>query len=168
MQKILYKLSPLRNSIEKEIKGLVPKLNKEDKKILEIGCGAKSYKKLFPKAKWIATDIKKCENMDKIEDVRKLSYKNNEFDVVFCIFVLEHVFEYEKAVSEIHRVLKKDGLLIAGTPFIYPLHDKPNDFWRFTEFSLKKILSKFEEVKIKPLVQVWKRIPMGYFVVAKK
>lgn len=168
MRKILYKLIPVRGAIDREIKKLASQINKENINILEIGCGGKSYKKFFPKSEWITTDINETEDSDEIADVTQLRYEKNSFDVVFCISVLEHVFEYEKAISEMHRVLKKNGMLVLQMPFAYPIHDAPNDFWRFTSFSFKKILSAFTNVKIKPLVKIWKRAPMAYFVLAKK
>jgi O-antigen biosynthesis protein len=39
-----------------------------------------------------------------------------EFDVVICFEALEHITEHHKLVSEVKRLLKDDGLLIASTP----------------------------------------------------
>lgn len=44
-------------------------------------------------------------------DGRKLPFKNNEFDVVTCIEVIEHVQNHHQFLKEIYRVLKKDGIL---------------------------------------------------------
>ena len=45
-----------------------------------------------------------------------LPFKNEEFDLVFCSHVLEHVTNQTKSLKEIKRVLKKDGLVIIGMP----------------------------------------------------
>lgn len=45
-------------------------------------------------------------------DIRKLPYKDNSYDVIYCISVLEHTKNFEQIIKEFRRVLKKDGLLL--------------------------------------------------------
>lgn len=45
-------------------------------------------------------------------DLRSLSYKEESFDVIYCISVLEHTNEYECIIDEFHRLLKPGGSLI--------------------------------------------------------
>ncbi|GEM_PF-3650583 len=161
-------ISPTRKRINREIRTLVPELNRGGVKILEVGCGKHSRKKLFPLTNWLATDVKRHEGVDAIADVTRLQFKSNSFDVVFCIAVLEHVFECRKAVKEIHRVLKPNGSLILSVPFLYPIHDPPNDYWRFTEFGLRELLSGFLVTEVKSLGFLWKRMPLSYFAKARK
>jgi SAM-dependent methyltransferase len=52
------------------------------------------------------------------EDLTKLSFKNDLFDVVISLEVLEHVPDYRKALKEIFRVLKTGGSFIFSVPFI--------------------------------------------------
>ena len=40
-------------------------------------------------------------------------------DVALCLEVLEHIEDDQRAVREIHRVLRPDGLLIAAVPYTY-------------------------------------------------
>jgi SAM-dependent methyltransferase len=47
--------------------------------------------------------------------------------------VLEHVKEPAVAMSEIKRVLKKNGKCYIQLPFIIGFHPCPNDYWRFTK-----------------------------------
>lgn len=49
-------------------------------------------------------------------DVQAMPFKDNEFDVVICNHVLEHVEDDRKAISEIYRVLKKGGYAILFVP----------------------------------------------------
>ena len=49
-------------------------------------------------------------------DICKLPFESNIYDLVFCNHVLEHVPEDQKAMSELYRVLKKGGTLIAQVP----------------------------------------------------
>ena len=49
-------------------------------------------------------------------DATAIPYGDGSFDVVLCNHVLEHVPDYRKALSEIHRVLRPDGWAVLQTP----------------------------------------------------
>ncbi len=53
-----------------------------------------------------------CQNLE------ALTFKDSEFDVVITEDVLEHVVNFKKALSEIHRVLKKGGFHIFTVPLL--------------------------------------------------
>lgn len=53
------------------------------------------------------------------EDLLNLSFSDNVFDIVTTNEVLEHVPSIDGALTEIHRVLKKDGWHIGTVPFCY-------------------------------------------------
>ena len=46
----------------------------------------------------------------------KLPFKDNQFDVIFCSHVLEHITDLKQSFLEINRVLKNDGIIIFGLP----------------------------------------------------
>ena len=64
--------------------------------------------------------------------------------------MLEHLYNPQKAVNEIYRVLKKNGICILSTRFIHPFHPSPKDYFRFTEDSLSLIFNNFRDVKVIP------------------
>jgi len=49
-------------------------------------------------------------------DICDLPFKENEFDVVFCNHVLEHISNDTKAMQELYRVLKPGGFGIFQIP----------------------------------------------------
>lgn len=49
---------------------------------------------------------------------KKFPFKNNFFDVITCLDVIEHVIDPKFLLKEIYRVLKKNGILIISTPNI--------------------------------------------------
>ena len=51
----------------------------------------------------------------KIDDVEKMSFRDNIFDCVLDTFGLEYYVHPEKALQEMKRVCKKDGLILLLT-----------------------------------------------------
>ena len=102
-------------------------------KVLEIGADKSfSYKNYFPNAnEYLCTNI--TGDFDLIVDATNMfSIPDSSVDVIVCISVLEHIFEHEKAINEIERVLKPGGELILTIPFGFPYHDEV-DYWRFSK-----------------------------------
>jgi SAM-dependent methyltransferase len=72
-------------------------------------------------------------------DICDLPFKDNEFDVVFCNHVLEHISDDTKAMQELFRVLKKGG---------FGIFQIPQDLSRATTFEDDSITDKKERAKI--------------------
>ena len=51
-------------------------------------------------------------------DAGWLPFGDNVFDCISCLDVIEHVFDPEKLIKEINRVLNRNGILILTTPNI--------------------------------------------------
>jgi SAM-dependent methyltransferase len=82
-------------------------------------------------------------------DIQSLTaYAAQSYDIVVVDNILEHVADPQKAVAEILRILKTDGICICLTPFLIKIHGYPNDYWRFTGTGLRKLFQNFREVKI--------------------
>jgi len=50
-------------------------------------------------------------------DITKIPVEDDFFDYIFCYHILEHIEDDAKAMSELYRVLKKDGKVFVQTPF---------------------------------------------------
>jgi SAM-dependent methyltransferase len=74
-------------------------------------------------------------------DAASLPFSHDCFDAVMLLDVLEHLPDLTLALNEAHRVLKPGGRLIVKVPCLYPVHDAPLDFRRWTEFGLGRDLS---------------------------
>ncbi len=116
--------------------------------ILEIGCGGnKDFIKYFEtRNDVVQSDIKRFPGCE-VLDVTELNLKE-QYDVILAINVLEHIFNYRLAISNMFNALHPGGHLVLSVPFFYPFHDLPNDYWRFTPFSLEKELNVFHHVRI--------------------
>lgn len=87
---------------------------------------------------------------DVFANAAALPFPDQCFDVIVCLEVLEHVSEPEVVLAEVSRVLKHGGRVWISMPFLYPLHDAPFDFQRYTEFGLRRSanLAGLEVVRI--------------------
>ena len=81
-----------------------------------------------------------------------LPFRSGSFDVVLATEVLEHVTDAEAAAEEIRRVLRPGGSLLATVPFIYPVHEAPYDFRRFTHHGLRSLVERhgFVDATVSP------------------
>lgn len=120
--------------------------------LLDIGAGKAPYRRLFePRVKkYITLDFfDNKEKPDIIAPATRIPLKKGTVDTVLCTQVLEHLPDPIKAVSEMHRVLKRGGWCIASTHMAMVLHGEPHDYFRFTKYALKDVVFKrFSEVRV--------------------
>ncbi|MDD2482689.1 MAG: class I SAM-dependent methyltransferase [Candidatus Shapirobacteria bacterium] len=118
-------------------------------KILDVGCGPVSILEILPKSKtMIATDslndkyqkyfFRKNTNIEyKNFAAENIPYKNNYFDVIFCLNAFDHLEKPFVALSEMLRVLKTSGR-------IYVEFENTSPMVKFlSRFGYKKPLSQF-------------------------
>ena len=114
---------------------------------LDVGGGSGPYRKYFPNR--ICIDAAAGEGVDAVGDAHDLSrFRDGEFECVLCTEVLEHLHTPQKAIDEMRRVLAPGGTLILTTRFIFPLHNIPGDYFRFTRYGLKHLFREWKEVEI--------------------
>ncbi|GAA6152316.1 class I SAM-dependent methyltransferase [Pseudoteredinibacter isoporae] len=84
-------------------------------------------------------------------DAHALPFADQVADSVVLLDVLEHLDAPADALNSIRRVLKSGGKLIMGVPFMYPLHDEPRDFQRWTRYGLEVLIQSagFEVKELK-------------------
>ena len=146
IRRIVHILLPTRRPLNKFLKSISP--DYKNLNILEIGSGDtnknQSARQIFTNAKkFIQTDINNSYGFKYLDITSEIQIEE-KFDLVLCTNVLEHVFDIEPAIKNLNYLLEEKGHLVVSVPFIYPLHDEPNDFWRFTEHALKKLFSDFK------------------------
>lgn len=72
-------------------------------------------------------------------DICNLPFKDNQYDIIFCNHVLEHIPDDTKAMQELFRVLKPNGMAILQIP---------QDLNRVITFSDDTITDKQQRAKI--------------------
>lgn len=75
-------------------------------------------------------------------DGHHLPFCNESFNSIILLDVLEHLSFPEQCLQETARVLCKGGKLILKVPFLYPLHDMPHDFQRWTLPGLEMLVQR--------------------------
>ena len=118
-----------------------------DQHTLDIGCAHAPYARYFPNR--VGFDITPGEGVDVVGDAHKLPFGDREFAVVVCTEVLEHLHTPHRAIAEMFRVLKPEGTLILTTRFVFPMHDTPHDFYRYTKYGLKHLFKDWKIVELR-------------------
>jgi SAM-dependent methyltransferase len=65
-----------------------------------------------------------------------------QFDCIVCTHVLHIIFELDKAVSELYRILKPGGVLLVAAPHVSMCDPGFHEIWRFTPEGLGVVLAK--------------------------
>ena len=122
--------------------------------LLEVGSGGSYLKDRYFNSveNWVTSDYDIRAKVDIRCDGQSLPFKENLFDTILCIDVLEHVPNPHQMIAELVRVLKPGGVLILSTPFFFYLHESPNDFTRFSKFGLINLFqnNKMSVIDLKP------------------
>src|SRR3989344_2171617 len=126
--------------------------------ILEVGCGIGNFTQILTtygnvwaidiENNYINSAKKKAKNARVGPGniaTGKYFFKNHFFDTIVCLNVLEHIKEDDKALSNIYKLLKKNGYLVLLVPthkFLYGKIDQAiNHFRRYDKQELKEKLS---------------------------
>jgi SAM-dependent methyltransferase len=99
-----------------------------------------------PAFELIATDVSFGPLTVLVCDAHDIPFDDETFDGVVVQAVLEHVVDPYRCVGEIHRVLKKQGMIYAETPFMQQVHMGRHDFTRFTHSGHRRLFRHFDEI----------------------
>jgi len=115
--------------------------------LLDLGCGKAplyaTYRDLVTDSvcvDWENT-AHKNEHLDYEVDLTKtLPFRDEQFDTIILSDVLEHIPVPEHLWMEMARILRRNGNIILSVPFYYWLHEQPHDYYRYTEFALRRFV----------------------------
>ena len=145
-------MSRLRTVLNASLEKIAMSMNLENKSILEIGIAGDdkpsgSYQFFGKGNKWTTVDKNPKWGPDFVDDITQSNFKDNEFDLVIMTQTLEHIWDYNKALSELYRITS--DYLIIDCPFLYEFHqdylrpcswEEWDDYWRFTPAAFRKLL----------------------------
>jgi SAM-dependent methyltransferase len=135
--------------LQETLVSVIKPLIKKEISCLDVGCGERPYEYLFTDGKYTGIDVDisgrpiNIKKPDYFYNGTHIPFKNEEFDIVLCTQVLEHVPDSLLLLKEMARVVKcGDGGVIISVPFVYPEHEQPFDYFRFTRFGITELLEK--------------------------
>ena len=137
--------------------GDINNLIKNNNLILNIGAGyRKDSKRYFSLSNVINTEVFNYPTTDIVCDGDSLPFKDNSFDVVLSLAVLEHVKNPWVHADEMLRVLKPGGIVYADVPFLQPYHGYPHHYYNMTSSGLKNLFEKKIKI-IKHCIEPWSK-----------
>lgn len=119
--------------------------------LLDVGCGQMPYKSLLKRTEnedggwddYIGLDLEVNPIHDNQPDLtwdgRNIPMGDETVESILLTEVLEHVPEPAGVLDEISRVLKPGGVVLVTVPFLFPLHEVPYDYYRYTPFALSRL-----------------------------
>lgn len=103
-------------------------------------------RRLFAGHEYIGTDMREGPGVDRVEDLRRLSFADGEVGTALCTDTLEHCEDPVTACRELHRVVADGGLCIISSVMLFGIHGYPSDYFRFTPEGFRSLLAPFDDV----------------------
>lgn len=116
-------------------------------RVLDVGAGDADTARWLPagcglvRIDYPGTNRRYRQRPDVYADALALPVADGAADVVLLMEVLEHLADDRAALAEAARVLRPGGRLVLTVPFLYPLHDAPHDYRRYTRHALPGLLA---------------------------
>jgi len=111
---------------------------------LDVGCGNKPYLEIFAERArpYVGVDPDPHGSKpDVAATALALPFGAKTFETVLATQVLEHVVDPARLVAEAERVLLPGGHLVLTAPQYWPLHEEPDDYYRFTRYALEHLIA---------------------------
>jgi SAM-dependent methyltransferase len=137
-------------------------------RLLDIGCGVKPWRATFAPhvTEHVGADhadtLHGLNAVDVVSDAYDVPLPDASVDTILLTEVLEHLERPGDALAECFRLLVPGGHLIATTPFSWPLHEEPRDFFRYTPHGLRYLSEQagLEVVELQPLSGLWTTVAL--------
>jgi SAM-dependent methyltransferase len=141
--------------------------------MLDLGCADKPFEEFFIQYvdKYIGVDWTNClhdSKADIVADLNQVLPIDDDFaNTIVSLNVLEHLYNPQQFLKESYRVLKDDGTIILHIPFQWWIHEAPHDYFRYTPYGLRYLLSEagYTDIKVQPVAGFFTTILMkiNYF-----
>ena len=112
--------------------------------MLDAGCGEQPFRSTLEAAglTYHSLDVQQnaahsVEFIGALDAGLPAAIPRGAFSLVLCTEVLEHVARWDRAFENFSALLQSGGRIIITTPFVYPLHEEPHDFWRPTPYAVQ-------------------------------
>ena len=112
------------------------------------GNGVGDLRPQFAGRPFIGTDMRAGPGVDRIEDLRALSFEDGSVGTALCLDTLEHCADPPQACRELARVCAAEGgVAVVSSVMLFGIHEHPHDYFRFTPDGLRALLEQgFDDV----------------------
>ena len=138
--------------------------------LLDVGCGSMRARRWYQGriTRYLGVDLARSPYLRGARPTafargEALPFREGCVDTVLGLAMLTYVPEPGRLIREAYRVLRPDGTLILEFTQMVPLHNEPNDFFRFTRFGARLLLERagFEMVECLPVGGLMTRVGMS-------
>jgi SAM-dependent methyltransferase len=141
-----------------------------DGRLLDIGCGTRPWSATFAShiSEHVGIDHEQTPHglarVDVISDAYRVPLDDGTAGTILLTEVLEHLERPADALTECRRLLRPGGHLIATTPFSWPLHEEPRDYFRYSPHGLRHLAGEagLEVVELRALSGVWTTLALHF------
>ncbi len=129
-------------------------------RLLDLGCGTVPLYSVYKESvatvtcvDWGNTLHDRAHLDYEVDLTQPLPFENGAFDTIVLSDVLEHIPTPEALWKEMARILSANGKILVNVPFLYWVHEAPHDYYRYTEFALRRFVevSGLRLLAIEPL-----------------
>jgi SAM-dependent methyltransferase len=105
---------------------------------------------------WQVSDYKVLDIQNDADYIRDINYPVNDvpqFGTIFCLEVMEYIWNPVQTLRNMRKWLKDDGLLYISFHFLFPHHSpKDKDYLRYTSKGIRKLMEEtgFRILEITP------------------
>jgi len=112
------------------------------------GSGVGDLRALFAGRPFTGTDMREGPGVDRVEDLRALTFGDRSVGTALCLDTLEHCADPPQACRELARVCSPDGgVAVISSVMLFGIHEHPHDYFRFTPDGFHALLEQgFDDV----------------------
>jgi SAM-dependent methyltransferase len=116
-------------------------------RVLDLGAGDAPYRELFAHTDYLTSDWTESvhaggHHADIVASAATLPVESSSIRLVLCTQVLEHIADPGQVLHECLRVLESGGRLALTVPLVWPLHELPHDYYRYTGAGVEHLLTQ--------------------------
>lgn len=123
--------------------------------LLDVGAGELQFRDVLEQFYLAAIDFYPYAGVNVVCDLnRNLPFRDSSADIIVLSNMLEHSAEPNILLAECNRVLKSGGVILGSVPFMIDIHQRPYDYYRYTDINLNYLFEKhgFRKIEVRPVV----------------
>ena len=114
--------------------------------VLDAGAGDAPYRSLFDHASYESADFQQVDKEYATAtytcDLASIPVEDQRYDAILFNQVMEHLPEPPAVLDELFRVLKPGGRVIYSGPLFFEEHERPYDYYRYTQFGVRHLFEQ--------------------------